>query len=95
MIVFVRVFPLKTFVRLKINSLNFDFTSSLLFLKYQIIYNNDGPFDRAAEWYIVNHSLLRNAQLKSQSRLYVNPLIREGLIKLRRVDLVGLLLAEL
>lgn len=56
----------------------------------QIIYNNDNtvsiPFGRAAEWYIVNHPLLRNARLKSQSRLYVNTLIREGFIKLRRVE---------
>ena len=54
----------------------------------QIIYNNDStvsvPFGRAAKWYIVNHPFLRNARLKSQSRLYVNPLIQSGLIKLRR-----------
>ncbi|GBC29331.2 hypothetical protein GLOIN_2v1545986 [Rhizophagus irregularis DAOM 181602=DAOM 197198] len=37
------------------------------------------PFGRAAEWYIANHSLLKDRRLKSQSRLYTSELVKEGI----------------
>ncbi|RHZ45370.1 hypothetical protein Glove_680g85 [Diversispora epigaea] len=56
----------------------------------QIIYNNDNtvsvPFGRAAEWYILQHPLLKNTRLKSQSRLNTPQLIKEQIIKLCRVE---------
>src|SRR6185436_4010047 len=56
----------------------------------QIIYNNDNtvsvPFGRAAEWYILQYPLLKNTRLKSQSRLNTPQLIKEQIIKLRRVE---------
>jgi hypothetical protein len=55
-----------------------------------IQYNEDNsvkvPFDRAAEWYISNHSLLKNRRLKSQSRLYTLELVKEGYITIQRVE---------
>ncbi|RHZ85330.1 hypothetical protein Glove_67g95 [Diversispora epigaea] len=56
----------------------------------QIIYNNDNtvsvPFGRAAEWYILQHPLLKNTRLKSQSCLNTPQLIKEQIIKLCRVE---------
>ena len=55
-----------------------------------IQYNEDNsvnvPFGRAAEWYIANHSLLKNRRLKSQSRLYTSELVKEGYIIIQRVE---------
>ncbi|RHZ78501.1 hypothetical protein Glove_162g92 [Diversispora epigaea] len=51
----------------------------------QIIYNNDNtvsvPFGRAAEWYILQHPLLKNTQLKSQSHLNTPQLIKKQLCR--------------
>src|ERR1043165_9796137 len=55
-----------------------------------IQYNEDNsvnvPFRRAAEWYIANHSLLKNRRLKSQSRLYTSELVKEEYITIQRVE---------
>ncbi|GBB89470.1 hypothetical protein RclHR1_16170002 [Rhizophagus clarus] len=54
-----------------------------------IQYNEDNsvkvPFGRVVEWYISNHSLLKNRRLKSQSRLYTSELVKEGYITIQRV----------
>ncbi|GES96334.1 hypothetical protein GLOIN_2v1872702 [Rhizophagus clarus] len=54
-----------------------------------IQYNEDKsvklPFGHIAEWYISNHSLLKNRCLKSQSRLYTSELVKEGYITIQRV----------
>ena len=56
----------------------------------QIIYNNDNsvsvPFGCVAEWYILQHPLLQNTRLKSQSRVKTSKLIHEELIELYRID---------
>ena len=55
-----------------------------------IQYNEDNsvnvPFGRAAEWYIANHSLLKNRRLKSQSRWYTSEFVKEEYITLQRVE---------
>jgi hypothetical protein len=57
-----------------------------------IQYNNDNensvnvPFDRVAEWYLANHSLLKDRHLKCQSRLYTSNFIKDGIINVERVE---------
>ena len=55
-----------------------------------IQYNNDNtvnvPFGRVAEWYIVNHPLLKNIRLKCQSRRGTPELIKAGIISINRVE---------
>ncbi|CAB4434887.1 unnamed protein product [Rhizophagus irregularis] len=65
--------------------------------KINNFYNEDNsvnvPFGRAAEWYIANHSLLKDRRLKSQSRLYTSELVKEGYITIqsrRRSRLYGM-----
>jgi hypothetical protein len=51
-----------------------------------IKYNDDDtvniPFGRVAEWYISNHSLLKNIRLKCQSRKKTSELVNEILLPL-------------
>jgi hypothetical protein len=55
-----------------------------------IQYNNDNsvnvPFGRVAEWYIVNHPLLKNIRLKCQTRRETSGLIKSGIINVNRVE---------
>ena len=55
-----------------------------------IQYNDDDtvnvPFGRAAEWYISNHSLLKNIRLKCQSRKKTSELVNENIITINRVE---------
>jgi hypothetical protein len=52
-----------------------------------IQYNDDNsvnvPFGRVAEWYIINHPLLKNIRLKCQTR---RGLIKAGIINVSRVE---------
>ena len=53
-------------------------------------YNEDNsvniPFGRTAEWYIINHPLLKNIRLRCQTRRKTSELIKEGLISISRVE---------
>ncbi|PKB97279.1 hypothetical protein RhiirA5_468619 [Rhizophagus irregularis] len=55
-----------------------------------IQYNNDNsvnvPFRRVAEWYIVNHPLLKNVRLKCQTRRETSGLIKSDIINVNRVE---------
>ena len=55
-----------------------------------IQYNDDDsinvPFGHAAEWYISNHSLLKNIRLKCQSRKKTSELVNENIITINRVE---------
>jgi hypothetical protein len=54
-----------------------------------IKYNDDNsvnvPFGRVAEWYIINHPLLKNIRLKCQMRRETAGLIKAGIINVSRV----------
>uniref|UniRef100_U9SN92 Uncharacterized protein n=1 Tax=Rhizophagus irregularis (strain DAOM 181602 / DAOM 197198 / MUCL 43194) TaxID=747089 RepID=U9SN92_RHIID len=44
------------------------------------------PFGRVAEWYISNHSLLKNIRLKCQNRKKISELVNENIIAVSRVE---------
>ena len=44
------------------------------------------PFGQAAEWYMSNHPLLKDRQLKCQSRLYTSGLVKEEIVNLKGVE---------
>ena len=58
--------------------------------KNLIQYNDDNtvniPFGRVAEWYIVNHLLLKNIRLKCQTRRETAGLVKAGIINISRVE---------
>ena len=73
------------FLRVFFNTLS---TKCKIILHIQ--YNEDDSvnvsFGRVAEWYIANHSLLKNRRLKSQSRWYTSELVKEEYITIQRVE---------